>query len=151
MDKSLTTALESHVHGWTTVGFCMKAANGSLIDVCEVIDDVAGTGVVNLCATLYPPTVKGFDCLYLALKNCARPLGFDLSTCRTIKRRSGRERKQICCKRLKQYSGDSIKHKEIHKQFKSYQDRDPFIYVDGMKEPVDVFQTQMGQIENSPP
>jgi hypothetical protein len=53
--------------------------DGTLIDICAVIDATPFSGVMNLSPALYPPTIEGFKSLYKVLKDQVSKLGFDLN------------------------------------------------------------------------
>ena len=60
-------------------------ADGSIIDICNVIDAAPYLGFVNVCPRLYPPNQDGFQSLHSALKDQVSKMGFDLIIGRTQK------------------------------------------------------------------
>jgi hypothetical protein len=127
MDAELCSCLNS---AWSAKGlFVMNADDGTLIDICAVIDTAPFSGVVNLSPALYPPTIDGFKSLYKVLKDQVSQLGFDLNICRS--RAKGTEQ-HIGCARSRQFF---IKKGSAGEQLIEQSHVDQFTYKKGIKEP----------------
>eukprot|EP00978_Attheya_sp_CCMP212_P018362 scaffold50129_cov49-Attheya_sp.AAC.1 len=134
MDALLINALKPHYHNWASCGLFVTREDGSLIDVCVVMNDTPGTWVVLLCPILYPLSKDGFKCLYNTLNSGAHRSGFDLCVCRT---RDNGTSHQIACTRYGKFrvQSSNMKGTIMNEHRLSHTIDQPFIYNDGIKSP----------------
>ena len=127
MDSTLRACIQ---HKWCCRGLFVMDADGSIIDICNVIDAAPYSGFVNLCPRLYPPNEDGFQSVYSALKDQVKKMGFDLTIGRT--RNKGTEKHILCQRARKFFIKTGSEHKRLIEQSK---DGVTFSYKAGIKQP----------------
>ena len=127
MDSTLRACIQ---HKWCCRGLFVMDADGSIIDICNVIDAAPYSGFVNLCPRLYPPNEDGFQSVYSALKDQVKKMGFDLTIGRT--RNKGTEKHILCQRARKFFIKTGSEHKRLIELSK---DGVTFSYKAGIKQP----------------
>ncbi len=109
MDTLLVHSLQQHLLPCTSRGLFITRADGTPIDICTVIDDSPGTGVVFLCSSLFPVSKEGFTSLFKALNSGATKCGFSINVIRTRDKGTSH---QIACSRFRMFQKITEKNKD---------------------------------------